>query len=320
MSFERSVSCVVLCVRIIYVCVLSRWSRARAFLYNMYIHVKCVRFVTYPIIVSRNRTIILWARVELAKNSRRVACDMNTTVSTLSLSRRHFCVPWSLSVSLPRYLSRSLPPSPSLATSLSFQTTILSLSLSATLRPFLPFVHTNLRLPSLFTPVTLSLLRSFSPLKRLSPFSRIHAPPLSLFPAFSHRIHFYFPLLKPSLFFPGSTVLLCPFCSRSLHLSLLFARDRLSFLNLPLVALVVLVSLATYSALSCTLLTSGWGTPASSTEGYPVDSTHLHLHQPAASRVTYAWKITHTRLTHLYRRETIRVDIECVRMAVFGPA
>lgn len=44
--------------------------------------------------VRGNRTILLfWARVGRAKNFWCVACDVNTTVSTLSLSRRHFCVP-----------------------------------------------------------------------------------------------------------------------------------------------------------------------------------------------------------------------------------
>ncbi|XP_076759034.1 uncharacterized protein LOC143428198 [Xylocopa sonorina] len=75
--------------------------------------------------------------------------------------------------------------------------------------------------------------------------------------------------------------------------------DQPSFFRPVLAALPVLLFSATYRSLSRSLLTLGWGTPASSTEGYPVDSTHLHLHlhhQPAAFVVMYAWKITHKRV------------------------
>lgn len=55
--------------------------------------------------------------------------------------------------------------------------------------------------------------------------------------------------------------------------------------------------LSPYVSLSRSLLSSGWGTPAFSIEGYPVDSTHLHPHHPAIYVCTKcAWKITHTSL------------------------
>lgn len=108
----------------------------------------------------------LAARVERTKNFRCVACDVNTTVSTLSLSRRHFCVPWSLSILLPLYLSLSPPPPPFNTLSFSFQASLLFLASNF---PSLSFpVHTNLRLP-LF--LLLSLCHcSLSTFKRLSPF------------------------------------------------------------------------------------------------------------------------------------------------------
>lgn len=60
--------------------------------------------------------------------------------------------------------------------------------------------------------------------------------------------------------------------------------DYPSFSRLPFADRSVLVFLTKHGSLGPSLLTSGWGTPAaSSTEGYPVDSTHLHLHQSAAS-------------------------------------
>lgn len=76
------------------------------------------------------------------KNVRRVARDVNTTVSTLSLSRRHFCVPWSLSVSPCNSLPPTGPRRPSLSKPLLSPVhagIVSSLSRSkATFPPFFP--------------------------------------------------------------------------------------------------------------------------------------------------------------------------------------
>lgn len=171
----------------------------------------------------------LAARVEHTKNFRCVACDVNTTVSTLSLSRRHFCVPWSLSILLPLYLSLSPPPPPFNALSFSFQTSLLFLAVT-----FRLFLFTSIRISVYLSCYSChSVIAPCLPLNDFPPFSQIHA--LSLFLAFPHRIR-----LLPLLFSSSkiiSVFFLVPrcsfrlFCSRSIHLSFLYAVTIRPFLD-----------------------------------------------------------------------------------------
>lgn len=275
----------------------------------------------------------LAARVERTKNFRCVACDVNTTVSTLSLSRRHFCVPWSLSILLPLYLSLSPPPPPFNALSFSFQTSLLFLAVT-----FRLFLFTSIRISVYLSCYSChSVIAPCLPLNDFPPFSQIHA--LSLFLAFPHRIR-----LLPLLFSSSkiiSVFFLVPrcsfrlFCSRSIHLSFLYAVTIRPFLDYHFANRPVLVFLAKHGSLGPLLLTSGWGTPAaSSTEGYPVDSTHLHLHQPAASVlrmrgksrirvylfVCTAWIYTHTQsMSHTsmwLKRCSFRFCSKCITFNV----
>lgn len=184
----------------------------------------------------------------------------------------------SLSLSLSVCLARRRHPFPS-----SFRPCLSKLTSPATARRL--FLTLSLSRPyepsfalSFHFYRSLIILRSLSPLKRLSPlFSRIRALSFSLsrfyalFLVGSAWSHSYFPLLKPSLFFlfPSPlplpvhrAALLSRLFSRSLHLPLLFCP--------AIVCLSLSLSPRPTRALARSLFTLGWGTPASgSTEGYP---------------------------------------------------
>lgn len=155
----------------------------------------------------------LAARVERTKNFRCVACDVNTTVSTLSLSRRHFCVPWSLSILLPLYLSLSPPPPPFNVLSFSFQTSLLFLAVT-----FRLFLFTSIRISVYLSCYSChSVIAPCLPLNDFPPFSQIHA--LSLFLAFPHRIR-----LLPLLFSSSKIISVFSWFHGVLSVSFVLAR------------------------------------------------------------------------------------------------
>lgn len=162
--------------------------------------------------MSWNRSFLA-ARVERTKNFRCVACDVNTTVSTLSLSRRHFCVPWSLSILLPLYLSLSPPPPPFNALSFSFQTSLLFLAVT-----FRLFLFTSIRISVYLSFYSChSVIAPCLPLNDFPPFSQIHA--LSLFLAFPHRIR-----LLPLLFSSSKIISVFSWFHGVLSVSFVLAR------------------------------------------------------------------------------------------------
>lgn len=164
----------------------------------------------YRIVKSNS---FLAARVERTKNFRCVACDVNTTVSTLSLSRRHFCVPWSLSILLPLYLSLSPPPPPFNALSFSFQTSLLFLAVT-----FRLFLFTSIRISVYLSCYSChSVIAPCLPLNDFPPFSQIHA--LSLFLAFPHRIR-----LLPLLFSSSKIISVFSWFHGVLSVSFVLAR------------------------------------------------------------------------------------------------